>query len=256
MGGILPWIVAILLHVSGLCFHSTFAFSPQPLESKRIHSSFICQNQIPPEVEELNLFDTEGWRIIQKDLDQVPVFTCANQDGDPLAYNIRIKENTFTVPFFYCDAEEAQRELDTILREEDQSVLVDTFNVIAFPLGKAFQMWSQDQAVILPSVKALQQAGAPPGCSPIGQQVPLFACMDIMQSDDSGAFLPLFFDCDEAKDAIASAVAVDGGNVQDFEVVTLSLPKAVELLSTVPDTPSFQFIPPQTSLQYIQENLT
>jgi hypothetical protein len=62
-------------------------------------------------------------------------------------------------------------------------------------------MWAQDEAVIVPSKRAILQAGAPPGSNPIGQQVPLFACMEIMQSNEDGTcgVLPLFMDLDESE---------------------------------------------------------
>lgn len=33
-------------------------------------------------------------------------------------------------------------------------------DIIPFPLGKTFQMWAQDKAVIIPNKEAIQQAGA------------------------------------------------------------------------------------------------
>jgi hypothetical protein len=200
-----------------------------------------------------DLFASEGWRPIQDDLDQVPIFTCANQEGKPLAYTVEMKDQTYTVPFFFCDVDDAQIELE----KATEGTGLDEIGLIPFPLGKAFQMWAQDEAVIIPSARAIMQAGAPPGSNPIGQQVPLFACMEIMQSneDGSGAVLPLFMDFEEANAAVVSAVEMDGGNVSDFEVVTLSLQKAVQLLATVPETPAFQFVASSKSLKYIQDYL-
>jgi len=130
-------------------------------------------------------------------------------------------------------------------------------DLIPYPLGKAFQMWANDKAVVVPSKSAIMAAGAPPNANPIGQQVPLFACMDIMQEmEDGTAVLPLFLDLDEANAAMDQALEVDGGSSDDFEVVSLSLPRAVELLATVPETPAFQFMPPMASVKYIQEYLS
>jgi hypothetical protein len=200
-----------------------------------------------------DLFMSDGWKPIQDDLDRVPIFTCANQDGNPLAYTIEMKDETYTVPFFYCDVDDAKVELE----QATQGTGLEGIGLIPFPLGKAFQMWAQDEAVIVPSKRAILQAGAPPGSNPIGQQVPLFACMEIMQSneDGTGGVLPLFMDLDEANAAVASAVEMDGGDVNDFEVVTLSLQKAVQLLATVPETPAFQFMASSRSLQYIEDYL-
>jgi hypothetical protein len=121
-------------------------------------------------------------------------------------------------------------------------------------------MWSKDEAIIIPNKKAIVQAGAPPNTNPLGQEVPLFACMDIMRSSTEdgtgGNVLPLFMDLDDANAAIQQAVQLDGGNVEELEVVSLSLNRAVELLATVPETPAFQFIAPEKSFRYIQKYLT
>lgn len=60
------------------------------------------------------------------------------------------------------------------------------------------------EAVIVPSARAIMQARAPPGSNPIGQEVPLFACMEIMQSNDdgSGAMFLLSMDVEEANAAV------------------------------------------------------
>lgn len=205
----------------------------------------------------LELFESEGWTPIKKDLDSLPIFCVANQEGKPIAYSITVNKETFQVPFFYCDVEDAKEELEKSKKANPQ--LSDGMDLIPFPLGVAFEMWSKDQAVLIPSAASIAQAGAPPGTSPIGQEVPLFACMDIMQEtpDGKGA-LPLFMVLDEANAAIEEAVQADdeGATSDEFEVVSLSLNRAVELLATVPETPAFQFIPPKASLKHIDEYLS
>jgi len=37
------------------------------------------------------LFESEGWEIIKKDLDRVPIFAVATKEGNPLAYKVEIK---------------------------------------------------------------------------------------------------------------------------------------------------------------------
>merc|ERR1712192_40644 len=110
-----------------------------------------------------------------------------------------------------------------------------------------------DKAVIIPSEDAIVRAGAPPGTNPLGQQIPLFACMDIMQTKNDGKTpaLPLFMSYDEALDATEEAVKSDAGgsNLDDFEIACMSLERAVELLATTVMSednsqetgPSFQF---------------
>jgi|UniRef100_A0A7S2XN35 hypothetical protein len=201
-----------------------------------------------------SLFQSDGWKNIQNDLDRVPIFCCANEQGHPLAYSIDMGDGkAFTVPFFYCDVDDALEEL----RKAKENTKLEQLDLIPFPLGKAFQMWAKDQAVIVPNKEAIVQAGAPPNTNPIGQQVPLFACMEIMQQNEKGQdVLPLFMSLDAANDAVKQAVEMDGGKVEDLEVVSLSLQRAIELLATVPETPAFQFMAPPKSYTYIEEYLS
>jgi hypothetical protein len=201
-----------------------------------------------------DLFASEGWQPIKEDLNQLPVFTVATKEGNPLAYEIETKGKTFSVPCFFCDIEEARKELEDT---KQKSGSMERIDLVPFPLGQAFELWAKDEAVIVPSKHAILQAGAPPGTNPIGQQVPLFACMDIMEEGENGkGVLPLFMVLEEANAALVDAVEADGGSVDDFEVVSLSLNRAVDLLATVPETPAFHFIPPAASMKYIQEYLS
>ncbi len=92
----------------------------------------------------------------------------------------------------------------------------------------------------------------------MGQKVPLFACMEIAQENEKGKpVLPLFFELDDANDAVKQAVSSDGGNEKDFEVVCLNLPEAVSLLANeVEESTAFLFIPPTSSIKHIQDYLS
>jgi hypothetical protein len=57
----------------------------------------------------------------------------------------------------------------------------------------------------------------------------------------------------DAEMALKEAVGNDGGNVDDFEVVSLSLNKAVEQLANNPETPSFQFVGSEKSFNFINK---
>jgi hypothetical protein len=61
---------------------------------------------------------------------------------------------------------------------------------------------------------------------------------------------------EEAQAAMKMALEIDGGDPSDFEVVGLSLYRAVEMLATVPETPSFHFIPPASSIEHIRAYLS
>ena len=223
---------------------------------RRAITSFLSSSPAPSPSTANEIFQSEGWKPIQQDLDKCPVFTCANEAGQPLAFTLETQDRrSYTVPMFYCDVDDAQEEL----LKAQQNTDLDNIGIIPFPLGQAFQMWANDQAVIVPNKNAVLQAGAPPNVNPIGQNVPLFACMDIMRSrneDGTGdAVLPMFMALEDANAAVAQAVELDGGNVDDFAVVSLSLNRAVELLATVPETPAFQFVAPEKSFRFINEYL-
>lgn len=81
-----------------------------------------------------DLFASKGWEPIQRDLDQLPVFTCANEQGKPLAYTIETTSSdvAFTVPCFYCDVDDAQEEL----RKARENTGLSNLDLIPFPMGK------------------------------------------------------------------------------------------------------------------------
>ncbi len=194
------------------------------------------------------LFESKGWPQIKKDMNTVPVFCCANGEGQPLKYQV----NEYELAFFYCHVPDAKRELAKA-REETS---IPGLDIVPYPLGEVFEMVSENQAIIIPSAEDLSAAGCPTEVSPIGQQIPLFACMEIMQElEDGTAVLPLFFKLDEAKAALGMALKADGGDATEFEITGLSLEKAVEALATVPDTPAFQFITPAASIEHIEKYL-
>jgi hypothetical protein len=204
-------------------------------------------------------FESPAWLPIRQELDQVPLFTCANGQGQPLAYQLEIAKEggetkTMTVPFFYTDVEDALRELETAKQEHVH--LEEGLDIIPIGLGGAFHMWSLDQAVIVPNKNAILQAGAPPNANPIGQEIPLFVCMDVSQTNEQGRpVLPLFMTLEEANAAVMEAAEAEGGDPGELEVTSLGLSRAVELLAkTIGDdtAPTFHFIPPASSIRHIQ----
>mmetsp|Transcript_5281 Transcript_5281/g.11570 ORF Transcript_5281/g.11570 Transcript_5281/m.11570 type:complete len:264 (+) Transcript_5281:140-931(+) len=206
------------------------------------------------------LFDTPGWQSIKKDLDQVPVFACANAEGQPMKYRIDLakktgeEESVFDVPLFYTHVDDALAEL----KKARESADIPGMDINPYPLGEIFQMWATDKAVIIPNKNAILQAGAPPNSNPMGQNVPLFACMEIAQENEDGKpVLPLFMELEDANAAVKEAVSYDGGKEEEFEVVCLSLPGAIEMLANADEkSTAFHFIPPSTSLKHIRDYLS
>jgi hypothetical protein len=202
-------------------------------------------------------FDSESWKAIEADLDALPVFTVATEDGEPLAYIVETNGKSFQVPFFYCDVQDALVEL----QKAKEVTCVEQIALLPFPLGQAYRMWSNDQAVIVPSKLAMVQAEAPPDTDPYGQQVPFFACLNIMLPSDDGngkGVLPLFMALEDANTAMTEVLETKGGNPEEFEVLPMSLGEAVDILmaNNPGDQRHFQFIAPSTSKKYIDEFLS
>ena len=201
---------------------------------------------------------SQGWKNIADDLSMFPLFTISTTQGNPVAYQISVgKEKTFDVPFFYCDVTEALAELEKAQKNPTEATKGETLKVIPFPLDQAFDLWCKDKAVIIPSKAAILEAGAPAGTNPIGQKVPMWACLEISEEQEGGLppKLPIFMALDDANAAIIEAVEGDREKADEFELVCLSLDGAIEQLVTVPEeSPSFHFIPPSKSMKYIEEN--
>ncbi|KAG7342837.1 hypothetical protein IV203_020781 [Nitzschia inconspicua] len=275
--GAFIWKMTVLLHptvrlylsllLSLRIIHAFHIHSTNPLVSvslsRRVPSNLAFSSSsssptnddaIPTDPEAL--FEMEGWKNIADDLHQFPLFAVATPEGIPVAYQVTLnEEQTYNIPFFFCSVEEALQELDNAKQINRGSEHAEDMKIVPFPLGTAFRLWCTDQAVIVPSKASITQAGAPPGTNPIGQTVPMWACLEISEEMENGKpRLPIFMDLEDANAAVMEAVGADGGKLDDFEVVCLSLSGAIEQLATVPeDTPSFHFIPPSSSLKYIEE---
>ena len=86
----------------------------------------------------------------------------------------------------------------------------------------------------------------------------MWACLEISEEMDNGKpRLPIFMDLEDANAAVKEAVGTHGGKQDELEVVCLSLSGAIEQLATVPEeSPSFHFIPPSSSIKYVEENFS
>lgn len=216
----------------------------------RTTSTALSASSSTPE----ELFASQGWKAVRQELDTCPVFCCANEQGKPLQYNVNDETR---MPFFYTSVQAAEVEL-VKAKAEFPKETAERLGIIPFPLGNAFELMAKNQAAVIPCAIELEAAGAPKGTNPLGQQVPLFCCMDIMQeSPQTGKpVLPIFMVREEAKQAMEEAIAGDRTGTEQFEIVSLSLARAVEMLATnVEAAPSFQFLPPRTSIEYIQKYL-
>ena len=93
----------------------------------------------------------------------------------------------------------------------------------------------------------MEAAGAPKRAA-AGQELPLFACMEMaVQGEDGKPVLPLFLDRAEAQQAVEDAMAADDGD--EVRIVGLSLHHSWS--SSFPSS-AFSFVPPASSLAHIQ----
>ena len=85
----------------------------------------------------------------------------------------------------------------------------------------------------------------------------MFCCMEIAEEGPDGKpKLPLFMALEDANAALSEAVSADGGKADEFEVVCLSLNRAVEQLAFSPESSAFRFLPPSKSIKYIRDYLS
>eukprot|EP00613_Pedinella_sp_CCMP2098_P081662 CAMPEP_0171937492 /NCGR_PEP_ID=MMETSP0993-20121228/34659_1 /TAXON_ID=483369 /ORGANISM="non described non described, Strain CCMP2098" /LENGTH=272 /DNA_ID=CAMNT_0012578853 /DNA_START=188 /DNA_END=1006 /DNA_ORIENTATION=+ len=268
-----PKAAVLLAALLGFANKGTWAFQPSSHSTRLAtagRAAFLPHAATPAAPSETpnegglfgDLFESARWPAVQKELDVLPMFTCSNEQGQPLQYDVG------GVPraMFYADVTAAKAEL-----EQSRSKFPDlAIDLVPFPLGQVFQAWQEGDALVVPSASAMRAAGAPAGASPVGQQVPLFACMGIMREreGDGRPVLPLFLVYEEAVAARNEALVKDGpgagdgdgGNGDVSEVVALSLLQAVQLLATTLDdgneeAPAYQFVPPEASVQHIREYL-
>ena len=194
--------------------------------------------------------ESPGWPPVEKALDQLPVFTVANNEGKPLQYEFDGKP----VALFYADVEAAKNELSSA-QEQFPDLGCD---IIPFGLGRAYVLQCEDKAMLVPSVKDLSAAGLPAGMPAVGQPLPLFACMEMSREGPTGTpVLPLFMSHADCVAAVKQATSSDLAEGEEkLEVVGLSLPNVVERLSSVADdAPGFTFIAPAASAEHIRAYL-
>eukprot|EP00977_Amphora_coffeiformis_P004820 scaffold1033_cov171-Amphora_coffeaeformis.AAC.37 len=182
-------------------------------------------------------FETETWQSTKKRLNKLPTFFCAVDNGAPLQFRQMENGEIYTTPFFYCDIQAAQDELALLGKSYKD------MNIGVFPLGDAFELECKDQALIIPSQAAVEKTGAAPSGSsslPIGKSVPLFGSVT-QQNQHGEAVLPLFMVYEEAE-------------AKSPSVISITLENVIQALTTMETPPAFEFVPPQTSVEYIKES--
>ena len=88
------------------------------------------------------LFDSPGWGSIKAELDQVPIFSVANEKGQPIKYSIEKKDEKFEVALFFTHVSDALAELE----KAKENTPLPGMDINPYPLGDIFEMWAKDSA--------------------------------------------------------------------------------------------------------------
>eukprot|EP00316_Scyphosphaera_apsteinii_P013265 CAMPEP_0119330974 /NCGR_PEP_ID=MMETSP1333-20130426/79433_1 /TAXON_ID=418940 /ORGANISM="Scyphosphaera apsteinii, Strain RCC1455" /LENGTH=209 /DNA_ID=CAMNT_0007340461 /DNA_START=94 /DNA_END=723 /DNA_ORIENTATION=+ len=190
--------------------------------------------------------DSPSWPPLRRLLDALPVFTVANEEKKPLQYEV----DGQPMAIFYADVLAAKNELEAA-RHQHPDLNCD---LIPVGLGAAYTLSCVGKASLVPSITELTAAGMPAGMPAVGQELPLFACMEMSrETEEGGTVLPLFMSFEDCEAAVKQAREADGDG-SDLEIVGLSLPSVVEHLSSIADDrPTFTFVAPTRSTDHIRE---
>ncbi|KAJ1454972.1 hypothetical protein M885DRAFT_520882 [Pelagophyceae sp. CCMP2097] len=180
------------------------------------------------------------------ELDEIPVFVCANGEGAPLGYD---REGT-TVSLFYVDVAQARRDV-----AEAAAMYPDLgLQMLPVGLGDAYARLREGSAIIVPGADDLAAAQDPDGEPWDADTVPLFGCLEMtkVRAEDGTRFCPLFLSAADAQVALANATGSTGMSLQ---VVCVALPRAVELLENSTRSASgvaFELVPPAASIAFLR----
>ena len=197
------------------------------------------------------IFDDPGWTVLATELDQLPAFSVANPEGQPLQYELE----GAAIAMFFADLDAAKGELAEARKQYPDMSL----DIIPVGIGSAYKLACEGKAKLYASPAEQSSARGPNGELFPMDALPLFGCLELSQSGSTGEpVLPLFMASADAQDAVAQACAAEeesSGEKVELEIMVLSLERAIELLVTVKDTPAFRFVPPAKSLEFIQAYL-
>lgn len=191
-----------------------------------------------------SLTDSPAWPEISGLLDALPVFTIANEDEKPLQYQVDGRP----MAMFYADVLAAKSQLEAA-RDQQPDLNCD---VIPVGLGAAYTLSCEGKASLVPGMTELTAAGMPAGLPAVGQELPLFACMEMTRETEEGeTVLPLFMSYEDCEAAVSEAREAADSQT-DLNIVGLSLPSVIEHLSSSESKPTFTFLPPTRSTDHIR----
>ena len=127
--------------------------------------------------------ESAAWPLVQAALDKLPVFTVANSEEQPLQYQVGERK----LAVFYADVKVATKEYIAARdRAEGGETALVGCDIIQIGLGAAYKLSVEGTAMIVPGMAELRAAGAPEDAQAIGQELPLFACMEMKLQGDAG----------------------------------------------------------------------
>jgi len=190
---------------------------------------------------------------LQKDLDEVPVFTCANRQGDPLGY----ERDGKPLAIFFADAARAKQELEIANGKFPELGL----RVIGVGLGEAYKRTREGSALLVASAEAL--AGA--GDDWDDAQLPLYTCLTLSQEQPDGtAATPLFLCPNDARTSLENAISaakaagpLSSQMLEALQLMCTSLDTAIDVVLSGREKEvcgdRFLFLPPSKSISYLQQ---
>ena len=196
--------------------------------------------------------DSDGWKVLMPELEQVPVFVCANAAGQPLQY----ERDGRPLALFYADISQAKQELANRRRSYPELEL----RLLPIGQGSAFTRAGAGAAVIVPSPEELTNAADPEAGAPYEAGLPLFACLALRKphaNREGVQAVPLFMraaDAQASRDAAAAGMPPD---TQGLELLVIPLPTALERMVAQPgdDGLVFEIIPPGDSVDFVRQFL-
>ena len=196
------------------------------------------------------------WTGLQAELDQLPAFTCVNENGEPLGY----ERDGEPIAIFFGDVDRAQQELDMATGKFPQLNL----RLMGVGLGDVHRRVADGTAMLVPSAEAL--AGA--GDDFPSEKLPLYTCLRMStRHADGSQRTPLFMDPKDAQASLdraleAAVKGVPGGILTEqqkaeLSLVCTSLDQAIDLVLSGNEKEAceagrFSFVAPNQSLKYLQ----
>lgn len=222
----------------------------------RLHGPILCSATAPA-----ISFASNQWPALEKHLNTLPVFTCVNNEAEPLGY----ERDGKPLAIYFADVERAQQELSTMGAKFPQLGL----RLIGVGLGAVFRQHMEGSALLVPSQAALAGTGDEEWTS---ETLPLYTCLSLSSQVAEYTALdlpvgapttPLFLDPGDAQASLeaareaAKARGMPEQQLAQLQLMCTSLPQAVEIVLSGREADTcgdrFQFVAPRRSLAFLRD---